>query len=140
MPNLLVRCAALLSLGAGLAACATSANRAETAAGDASAARCALRPQDSTFALLGPVFRDCQVQTKALFLTTDIRPDFRPSGGAADRVGHLLDPDASGCRSRRYAALFPHRDQASAAVDAQVLTDASRAAAQDVTSTNVTPS
>ena len=79
MPNFLVRCAALLSLAAGLAACTSSANRAETAAGDASAARCALRPRDSTFALLGPVFRDCQVQTKALFLTTDIRPDFRPT-------------------------------------------------------------
>ena len=29
--------------------------------------------------MLGPVFRDCQVQTKAALLTKDIRPDFRPS-------------------------------------------------------------
>ena len=79
MPNIVARLAALLCLGAALTACASSANRAETAAGDASAAGCALRPQDSTFALLGPVFRDCQVQTKAALLTKDIRPDFRPS-------------------------------------------------------------
>ena len=78
MPAQVVRFAALCSLGAVLTACASSANRAETAGGDASAAGCALRPQDSTFAGGGSVYRDCQVKTKALLLTKDIHPDFRP--------------------------------------------------------------
>ena len=78
MPSPVVRYAALSLLAAALTACASSANRAETAGGDASKDACGLRPQDSTFAVLGPVFRDCQVKTKAVLLTKDIRPDFRP--------------------------------------------------------------
>ena len=58
-------------------ACSSSANHVEP--GDISADRCPLRPQDSTFRATGPVFRDCAVKSKAVFLTQSIRPEFHPS-------------------------------------------------------------
>jgi hypothetical protein len=60
-----------------VAACSSSANHMESV--DTSADRCALRPQDSTFMAGGPVYRDCAVKSKAVFLTQSIHPEFHPS-------------------------------------------------------------
>lgn len=60
-----------------VAACSSSGNHVEPS--DASADRCPLRPQDSTFRAIGPVYRDCAVTSKAVFLTQSIRPEFHPS-------------------------------------------------------------
>lgn len=40
---------------------------------------CDLRAQDSVYALAGPVFRDCSVDTKARPTAADAHPDFRPT-------------------------------------------------------------
>lgn len=77
MPTRFVSTTARLLLATALAACASSANRTES--GDESGGGCGLRPQDSTFAAAGPVYRDCAVKTKARLVTKDIHPDFRPT-------------------------------------------------------------
>ena len=59
-----------------LTACASSPK--QTAAVNDPAASCAPRAEDSTYARLGPVYRDCAVTTKAVFLTQNIAPEFRP--------------------------------------------------------------
>ena len=79
MSNRLAISTAALLLATALAACASSANRTETGGGEDSSGGCGLRPQDSTFAAGGPVYRDCAVKTKARNVTTDIHPDFRPT-------------------------------------------------------------
>lgn len=66
--------AGLSLLASALLACASAPNRSAATDG----AGCALRPQDSTFIATGPVYRDCAVETKAVLLTKDIHPDFRP--------------------------------------------------------------
>ena len=81
MSNSLARPASLLLVVVVAAACASSSgsNAAVASAnGDLSASGCALRPQDSTFFASGPVYRDCAVSTKAVLLTTGVRPDFQP--------------------------------------------------------------
>ena len=84
MSNSLARPASLLLVVVVAAACASSSGSVAGASanGDMSAGGCALRPQDSTFAASGPVYRDCAVSSKAYLLTTDIHPDFQASRAA----------------------------------------------------------
>ena len=69
----------LIAVVLGLAGCAS-------AGGAAGQHRdCGLRPSDSAFAVSGPVFRDCAVDTKAQAVTPNARFDFQPErGGAGD--------------------------------------------------------
>jgi len=62
-----------LGFFAAVAACASAPKTG------ASGESCGLRLRDSTFAAVGPVYRDCAVDRAAKLLTTDIRPDFRPT-------------------------------------------------------------
>lgn len=79
MSNRFARRAGLLVAISTLGACASSSpNRAEMNGKADLAGTCAVRPQDSTFTVVGPVYRDCAVTTKALLLTKDIHPDFHP--------------------------------------------------------------
>jgi len=52
------------------AACATGGHGSEP---------CTLNAQDSTYLRRGPVFRDCAVQKKAVLITKDLHPVFRPT-------------------------------------------------------------
>ncbi|MEO8335606.1 MAG: hypothetical protein ABI664_11575 [bacterium] len=57
-----------------VSACASSGSKAATAGSG-----CELRPQDSTFAMHIPLYRECAVDRKAQLLTTNISPEYRPS-------------------------------------------------------------
>jgi hypothetical protein len=92
MPTRFANLAAVLLVAASIAACASSGNQAATASANESGPGCTLRPQDSTFALLGPVYRDCAVTTKAFLLTKDIRPNFQPAPGTV-RNGSCYSAD-----------------------------------------------
>ena len=79
MSNRFARRAGLLVAISTLGACASSSpNRTEMNGKADLAGTCAVRPQDSTFTVVGPVYRDCAVTTKAFLLTKDIHPDFHP--------------------------------------------------------------
>lgn len=51
------------------------------ASGGHGSAPCEPRPQDSTYTKSGPVFRECAVQKKAVLITKDLHPVFRPPQG-----------------------------------------------------------
>jgi hypothetical protein len=57
-------------------ACASSGTKGATADGG-----CALRPQDSTFAMHLPLYRDCAVERKVQKLTLNISPEWQPPTG-----------------------------------------------------------
>lgn len=79
MPHRFARSTALLLFAAGVTACASSASSTETGVADEDDGRCPFRQQDSVFVAGGPVYRACAVKTKAVLLTKDIGPDFRPT-------------------------------------------------------------
>ncbi|MDB4891086.1 MAG: hypothetical protein JWL61_2941 [Gemmatimonadetes bacterium] len=55
-------------------ACASSGAKGTSAEGG-----CALRPQDSTFAMHMPLYRDCAVERKVQKITPNIAPDWQPN-------------------------------------------------------------
>ena len=79
MPHRFAASIAFLLLATVVTACASAARSTASGAVDEDSGRCALRQQDSIFVAGGPVYRLCAVTKKAVFLTPDIRPDFRPS-------------------------------------------------------------
>jgi hypothetical protein len=58
---------------AAIAACASAGGRAERS-------KCPLSSRDSTYLARGPVYRDCAVDEKARLTTTNLHPDFQPTG------------------------------------------------------------
>ncbi|MEO5814151.1 MAG: hypothetical protein ABIT20_02610 [Gemmatimonadaceae bacterium] len=66
--------AALLVVATLAGACASSGGKGAAAE---SGSGCALRPQDSTFAIHMPLYRDCAVERKVQKLTMNIAPEYR---------------------------------------------------------------
>ena len=67
-----------------VSACSSAASH--PAPGDADAGRCALRPQDSTFAATGPVYHACAVNPRAQLAVNAAQPDFLANAQGA-RIG-----------------------------------------------------
>lgn len=114
MPNRFAINTALLLFATAVAACASSANRTETGDGDESGGGCGLRPQDSTFAASGPVYRDCAVKTKARLLTTGVHPDFRPTNPGNNCYSAVLEyvVNANGAPEMNTARIVRTNNQA----------------------------
>jgi hypothetical protein len=63
----------IIAATAAAAACASAGGRAERS-------RCPLTTRDSTYLARGPVYRDCAVDEKARLTTTNLHPDYQPTG------------------------------------------------------------
>jgi hypothetical protein len=61
-------------VGALAVACASAGSRS------GSKSSCRLSQQDSTYLARGPVYRDCAVDKKAALVTTNVHPQFQPTG------------------------------------------------------------
>ena len=114
MPHRFARSTALLLFAAGVTACASSASSTETGVADEDDGRCPFRQQDSVFVAGGPVYRACAVKTKAVLLTTDIRPDFRPTvtGNTCYSAEVEFVVDARGLPETRTARVVRTNNQA----------------------------
>lgn len=73
--------AVVLVIGSVSACASTSAAGAQSGVRRAD---CEARPQDSVFALRGPVFRDCDVDKRAKLTSTNIHPDFHAPSGSSN--------------------------------------------------------
>jgi len=75
---------------------------------------CALRSRDSTYAVAGPVYRDCAVDRQAKQTNTDLRPDWRPSAAAPRNGCYFAElefvVDAAGKPERGTASIVRTND------------------------------
>ena len=71
-----------------------------------------MQARDSLYALRGPVFRDCNVSTKARQVSAYATPDFRPSGKANACYGTELEfvVDADGLVETKSATVVRSTD------------------------------